>query len=282
MSQSYTFGKDIVDDVLDRAAIDNDNLSDKTERFVNRAYFDLLQEAPWPFALKYPPGVIDVLDDVTDTITATLASSSATITTASTTTNMTGRKLIHDSNQVPYYIVLHSGTTLTLDATWKEASCTTEACTIYQDVYALATDCARPWSFKSRSTGMVLNYSDAIDVHALSGTDIYGSEIVTVTQVSNKTVKLKPWIKEPTTIEYIYCQEQDALDFTGSGVGDTPVIPPFDRHIIADMAYVMTLHDWLDKSPSLSVKIESTMIGIQRKLSKMKAFYKLLPSSFSA
>lgn len=282
MAENYTYGKDIAEDAFQRAGIQDATVTDKMKRFVNRAYFDILMEAPWTFALKHPPGIINTLASVEDEITVTKGSATATITTDSGTTDFSGRKIWQKTQQIPYRILTHSGTTLTLDATWKELSASSADCEIFQDEYDLASDCLRPWSFRGRNSQIPFDPKGSINMHQQYDQETYGSDIIDWSLIQHKKIRFKPWLKESVTIEYLYCEEQDPLDFTGSGSGDTPVIPSWNRAVIADRALLYQLYDWLDKEPALATRIASLSDQINDQIAEMKSFYNIESDYFTA
>jgi hypothetical protein len=282
MAENYNFGLSIAEDAFQRAGIQDDTVTDKMKRFVNRAYFDILKQAPWTFALKHPPGIINTLAEVEDTITVTEGSASATITTNSASTDLSGRKVWQNTQQIPYRIITHSGTTLTLDATWKEDSASTADCTIFQDEYDLAADCLRPWSFRGRNSQIPFDPKGSIAMHQQLDQETYGSDIIDWSLIQQKKVRFKPWLKASVTVEYLYCEEQDPLNFSGSGAGDTPVVPSWDRAVIADRALLYQLYDWLDKEPAHGARIQSLTQQINDQISEMKAFYNVESDYFTA
>jgi len=282
MATDYTYGLNIAQDAFERAGIKGTDITDKMKRYVNAAYFDLLKRAAWPFALAHPPGIIDTLADVSDEITITQGSKTATITTDSGTTDFSGRKIQQDAQQIPYRIITHSGTTLTLDATWKEDSASGDACTIFQDEYDLATDCLKPWSMRGRNSQIPLRFSGGISMHNQWDIETYGNYIIDVSLIQQDKVRMKPWLKDAVTIEYLYVKEQSPLNFTGTGAGDTPVVPAWDRKVLADMALMLQLLDWLDTSNSVAAKVETLSKEIERQISNMRSFYIIEEDSFSA
>lgn len=282
MADNYTFGLDIANDAFERSGINDSAVTDKMKRFVNRAYFDILKEAPWTWALKDPPGIINTLAEVEDSLTATEGSATATITVNSAVTDFSGRKIWLVANQVPYRIITHSGLTLTLDATWKEASVSAGDCIIFQDEYSLASDCARPWSFRGRNSQLPIRFTGAIEMHAQYDQETYGSHVIDISLIQQKKIRIKPWIKESVTLEYLYVEEKDPLDFTGAGAGDTPVLPLWDRAILADRALLYQLYDWVDKEPAYAARIQSLEGQIQDQLANMKAFYNVESDHYTA
>lgn len=282
MATDYTYGLNIAEDAYQRAGIQDATVTDKMKRFVNRAYFDLLKMAEWPWALAHPPGIINTLAKVADTITATKGSATATITTNSAVTSLGGRKIWADTNQIVYRILTHVGTTLTLDATWKETSMTAGACSIFQDEYDLSAECVRPWSFRGRNCLKPFRFSGSISQHAQWDIETYGDTIIDVALIQYQKVRFKPWLTEAVSVEYLYCKQQAVLTFTGTAPGDVPVIPLWDRHVLADMALLLQLYDWLDKEPALGSKIKSLADQIAGKITEMKSFYCISEDRFSA
>lgn len=112
--------------------------------------------------------------------------------------------------------------------------------------------------------------------------ETYGNYIIDCSMIQQKRVRFKPWLKDATTIEYLYCKEQDPLDFAGTGAGDTPVVPSWDRKVLADMALMLQLLDWLDTTQSVAGKVDVLSKSIQRQISNMKAFYIIEEDHFSA
>jgi hypothetical protein len=215
-------------------------------------------------------------------LTATKGSVTATILTDSAVTDYSGRKIWLDNNQVPYRIIDHSTFTLTLDAEWKEESVSSGDCTIFQDEYDLAADCLRPWSMRGRNSQVSIDFKGAINMHSQLDQETYGSEHIDCSLIQHKKVRFKPWLKESVTIEYLYCEEQDNLDFTGAGAGDTPVIPSWNRAVIADRALLYQLYDWLDKEPAHAQRIQSLTQQINDQIAEMKSFYNIESDYFSA
>ena len=283
MSATYDTGYVIAQAVQERAGISLATITDKTMRYVQRAYYELIVMEPWPWVLKSSPGIINTVDYIDDHITATEGSASATVTTASTTTNLTGYKVYHNDNQKIYRITLHSAYTLTLDATWKEDSVSAEDCTIYKDEYTLAADYVRLWSFRDRTNNTPIAYEGHIWMHAEWDEKTYNSNVVQASVVPGGTkILFEPWLQYASTIEYLYTAQQTDLTFDPkSPAFDVPVIPKYFRFVLEDMAYLKVLQDWEDK-PSIQPKIVSTERAIARTLDRMRATYIKQAESFSA
>jgi len=281
MATNYDTGYAIAAAVQERAGIGTEKITDKTRRYVQRSYYELLTMEPWPFVLKSTPGIINTTAEVADTITATEGSASATVAVASTTTNYTGRKIYHDNNQKMYRITLHSAYTLTLDATWKEDDCAAAACTIYQDEYDLAADCVRPWAFRDRTNDIPIEFEGYIGMARERVDKSYYDEITHVTLVGASRVLFEPWLQDATTIEYLYTELKTDLTFEPSPTSDTPVVPKWFRFILEDMAYLRVLMDWEDK-PSIQPKIARLQVDIARAIGRLRDTYIKQPESLSA
>lgn len=281
MATNYDTGYAIAAAVQERAGIGTEKITDKTRRYVQRAYYELLTMEPWPFVMKATPGIINTVASVADDITATEGSATATITTSSATTDYTGYKIYHDTNQQVYRITDHDSYTLTIDATWKEDSVSAADCTIYQDEYSLAADCLRPWSFRDRTNDIPIEFDGYIYQHGERVQKSYYDEIVHVSMVGSSKVRFEPWLKSATTIEYIYTEVKSDLTFEPHPTSDTPVVPKWFRYVLEDMAYLKVLQDWEDR-PSVQPKIASTRIDIARALGRLRDTYITNRESWSA
>lgn len=273
MAINYTYGKDIAEDAFQRAGIEDTIVTDKMKRFVNRAYFDLLKMAEWPWALEHPPGIINTIEKVDCLLTATRWSATATINVDSATIDLSGRKIMAKLNQIPYRILTHSGTDVVLDATWKEIGDSPFDCSVFQDEYDLADSCLKPWSFRGRNCQTPFRFRGAITHHHQWDEETYGGAIIDVSLIQHKKVRFKPFLNEAVTVEYLYCRQHSPLTFTGAAPADVPVVPLWDRHVIADMALLLQLLDWVDHAPGYSTKISALNQQITAKIREMKSFY---------
>lgn len=269
----------ILQDVLGRAgektAITGSNVSDylaRAKRYVQHAYFDVLEHAPWPWALKDPPGVLTLAAKQTGTATITEGSTAVTL-GATIATSMAGRWFHVDSLNVPYRITAHTAGTnaLTLDAPYQEDSVSAGACTIWQDEYTLATDCLKPWAGWDRN-----NPASRVDIVGMSEMrDRYpnrytpGIHARLMSVVRGNKVRIRPWPEtQGVTLEYDYTVAP-AADFTfdGTAATDTPVIPLIDRSILSDAATGQLM---LEKNDPRA----GDMVGLAKgKLAQMVATY---------
>lgn len=266
----FNTGLAIAQDVHERAGIDDD-ITTKTKRFVNRAYYDLLKVADWPWARNSTPNVIDVVDRVDDTIVITKGTTTGTITTSAADDDLKGYKLLNINNKVEYRIANHVLTAATLDATWKEDTISTaEDVYIYKDEYSLADNCLMPRSFYNRNTSKPIEF-DSTGKYRKREYARESSEILLISLITNTKVIVSPFVKDGLTIEYVYTKTQAALDITGEA-GDVPVVPAQDRHVIADIAYRLVLKDWRQKGEVIG-KIRDVELDIRDKIRAMKNMY---------
>lgn len=247
----YETGQDILIDVLqrggERTALTGGNTSDyliPCKRYVQRAYEDILAFAPWPWALKNPPGILNISAKKTNTATITSGSTSVTLGT-SISTSVSGWWLLIDAEQVPYRITAHTAgtTSVTIDATYKEDSVSAGACSIFKDEYSLADDCLKLWRAWDRNNPY--REIDIIQRGEMSQTrpNRYVSSSVTLTMsvIRDNMVRITPFpLTDDLTVEYEY-SVKPAQDFTFDEDTDTdiPILPLVDRHVIADSALVL-------------------------------------------
>ena len=281
---SYTTtGQDILTHVLFRGGEDVAASSDytaTTKTHIMRAYADVVRFAPFPWALKHPPGVLSLVATVTGTVSSI---SGVTWTLAATiATSQVGKQIVLDGENIPYRILTHTAGTasLTVDATYTEDT-TTGAYTIFQDEYALASDCMRPWWAWFRNRPM--------DLMEFITPDEAASEYPRRTLYSTKypytlsllrydannvpLVRLIPWVSEAATIEYEYGKRPPVLTFDGVAGTDTPFIPLEDRIVLADRALFYLLVDKNDD------RADGHFLASQAKLEEMKLNYLGMPKA---
>jgi hypothetical protein len=250
----YEYGQDILQDVLFRNSEPTDltgsgvsDYLDAAKRYVQRAYNDILDYAPWPWILKDPPGVLSVEAKKTNTATATQGSTSVTLGTV-ISSSVAGWWLEIDTEGVPYRIIAHTGGTadITLDATYKEDSVSAGACTIYKDEYDLASDCRRPWFAWDRNNPQrdieIIQRGEMHQRFPQRSSSGIGALIMAV--IRDKKVRITPWPEtDDITVEYEYAVDTDTdLDW-GGGATDTPLVPLRDRHVISDAATAFLMLD---------------------------------------
>jgi len=276
-------GQDIVIDVLGRAGelrgntrtfanAANSDYFEAAKEYVLRIYRDFLADAPWPFALKDPPGLLALKGEVSGQGSATNGSTTVTL-DATIATSMAGRKFKMDVEGVIYRISAHTaGTTiLTLDTAYLEETYAGNY-TIFQDEYELASDCIQPWDFWPR--GESLNRVDFMGIGEMRRRFLFrghmSTDIHRISIIRNSfppKVRVTPWTTDDQTLEYEYTYMPSVLDWSG-GSTDTPIIPAHDRHVLADGALSLLQED--------KEEIDRAMLSATRfttKLLQMKKTY---------
>ncbi len=272
-------GQLILQDVLGRCneptALTGNDVSDylnDTKALVQRVYYDILEYAPWPWALKDPPGVLTVYAKVTGSATVTKDNAAVTL-GATIATSKTGWWFQVDGQQVPYRIVTHTAGTaaITLDAPYNEANGAAVACTLFKDEYALAADCMKIWFAWNRNRP-----TDRIDI---IGRGEMQDRFVTryhsgpttrvISVIKGNKVRIRPWPEtDNITLEYDYTAQPGAdFTFDGQAATDTPVIPLHDRHVLSDAAAVQLM--LMKNDP----RAQETMNLMNGKLQNMVATY---------
>ncbi|MFQ5485145.1 MAG: hypothetical protein ACE5DO_07410 [Desulfobacterales bacterium] len=226
-----------------QSASTTDDYASDAKAAIRSNYWELLNKEPWPFALSSVPGVVTTVAEVK--ATAQSISSKTVTLSASISTSMAGRKMYMDGNQSMYRITAHTAGTniLTLDADYVDSE-TAGNITIYNDEYSLHANAMQVWGpFNLR--GQFEREIDLINYNEFKA--MYGYSRVTATGLTesatiirndssgNMQIQIAPWSTDRINIEYDYTEFHD-LDFTGSGVGDTPKLRREDRWIIAEFA----------------------------------------------
>ena len=283
----FKYGADILQDVLFRGGeltaltgTTSEYLT-RCKGYVQRAYHDIVIAAPWPWALKDPPGTLDIVAKQTNTATATQGSNAVTLGTTISST-VAGYWFEIDGKQVPYRITEHSGTSVTLDATYKETDESAGACTIYKDEYSLADDCWKIWRAWDRNNPhRIIDIIQQGEMHemftsrAVSSTDTFKMALI-----KEDKVRITPWPSEDDiTIEYEYTEKIDTdLSFDSDTTNDVPVIPINDRHILSDAALVLLMVDKNDqRAQSIGSLVEAKfqrMINTYISVGKFRKYVK--------
>ncbi len=260
-----TYGLEILNNFLWRARQlelmkeNQQEFYDAAMQHVNRAYYELLTLHPWPWALKDPPGVLNVVAKVTGTATIAHDATSVTL-DATISSSMAGRWFEIDAEEIPYRISAHTAgtSTLTLDATYKEDAVSAGTYTIYKDEYTLASDCLRIWGAKNRNdpTGTVEvvdpNFmSNDLPDRSYSSTNSGGKNCTRITMaiVQGGKARITPWPDtDDISIEYSYCIKPTSdLTFDKTTTGDVPLVPLESRYVISDIAIFNLLSDLADE-----------------------------------
>lgn len=256
----FEYGRDILQDVLFRAGEKTDLVGilsdyfDRTKVYIQRVYKDILGYAPWPWAIKNPPGVLNIEKARKNTLTVDNGSTSATL-GSSVPVSLAGYFVFLDDGQVPYRILAHnSGTAeITLDAPFKELSVSGAPCTIFKDEYQLPEDCLKIWSAWDRNNiGCEVDIINPEEMRRNHPNRLVsGNRIQKITLIRSNIVRIYPWpLFDDITLEYDYTVKPTSdLTFDASA-NDIPIVPLVDRHVIADAALVLLMIDKNDARAS--------------------------------
>lgn len=210
---------------------------------ITQAYWEAWSYAPWPFAVVYPPKVLQTVAAVDVTVTVTQGSVNITFSAVIAAT-MAGRKLVVDADGVIYRIATHTAGTnvATLDAAWTGES-GTGAGTIFQDEYTLPVSVGgqtiiKPFRFWFRDRpDLELDFVSKEELDRDRGLlSSAGAFPTRCAMVTDQILRLSPWTEDAQSIEFDHVERQAALTFDGVAGTDTPRFPPDDRVVIADLA----------------------------------------------
>jgi len=267
-----TTGQDILLHTLMRGGEKQDATSPyytRATQYVMRALADITAFAPWPWALKATPGVLSIAAAVTET--ASSISGTTWTMQSSIAASQAGKKIILDSQGFPYRITAHTAGTaiITTDAAYTEAT-TTGAVTIFQDEYALASDCIKPWYAWFRNRTEIIDVARGSSAFGrFPDTTVAGSYALGVIHEAADilTVRLTPWLTTAATIDYAYTVRPSVLTWDGVVGTDTPAIPIEDRYVISDRALYYLMADKHDD------RAEAALVSSQGKLIAMQTHY---------
>jgi len=247
------YGCDILKDVLFRAgelsAVSGTSVSDylgQTKVFVQRAYNEVLEYAPWPWALKDPPGVLSLTEKATGSAVFTHASTAVTL-CASDDTSRTGYWIWLDDEEIPYRIASHAAgyTSVTIDAEYTSATASAGAYSIFKDEYEVASDCLRVWRAWLRDDpNHVIDVITEGEMSSLYPGRNVGTYPRKVALIRGTKLRISPWPDTtPLTLEYEYTRKPSSdLTFDNNATTDVPIVPLLDRPLIADIALGLLYH----------------------------------------
>ena len=251
MTMYYQTGADILQDVLFRAgeltALSGSPVSNYlpiAQTFVQRCYYDVLTSSPWPWALSSPPGVLTINPQITGTGTFTIGSTAVTLDAQASSNSLVGWWIWESDDEIPYRIISNSAgsTSIGIDAAYTGPTAGDNNYVIFQDEYQLPNPCLRLWNAWLRD-------EPAIDVEVITQAEMqdrfpdrYNGEYpMYVSLVRDNILRIVPWPElTAVTLEYEYTvMPTTDLTFDFNLVTDIPVVPQWDRHVIADAALVL-------------------------------------------
>lgn len=257
----------------------NDDFATTVKAALRKEYWDLLQKHRWWWAAPQRPATISI--EATQSVTVNSIVGVTLTLSASIATSQANKKIMLDANMVPYRIIAHTAGTaiFTLDASYSEDQ-TSGRATIYQDEYAGATDCLKPWGpFRSRTDA---NYLVDLIPYVEFENKFGWGRVGTGRQITHGTLYAAR--QDPATgrmqqiyrfnavsdrafvLEFPYTIYHN-IDFSGTIATDCPLVPETDRWVIAEMA-LWTL--WRNKNNNLA---DSAHIKASKKLEDMEAIH---------
>lgn len=241
---NWDTGQLILADVLSRAdePATNSDYNAIAQALVQDAYWEAWTWAPWPFAKKYPPGFFQTVA-MQDTLSGSVTKgSTAVVLSAVQANSVQGYKFYVNNEAVPYRIAAHIAgqANLTLDAPYTEDTNALAPCTIFQDEYditpAASPGVIQPFKFWFRNRpGNELRFISKEEQDQRPWYTYSTNRIITISMMTDKIARVRPWTLDAKTIEFDYCERQADLTFD-SAASDTPLIPREDRIVIAHIA----------------------------------------------
>lgn len=211
---------------------------------IQQEYKSVLAHDQWYWAKAQQPAVLTTVARI-QAVTQSIAGAVVTL-LSPIASSVVGRKYFVNSNQAYYRILSHTAgsASLTLDASYVEAQQGGPS-TIYQDEYALAATCLRPW------TPLRIRGQWERDVEVISEKEFrarYGWSTTTAISIPEAATVLRtdinqvpvlmlaPWTTDAINIEYDWVAVPPTLTFNGAAATDTPNIPAHYRWVIYQRA----------------------------------------------
>lgn len=254
----------------------NDDFATTVKAAIRKEYWDLMQKHRWWWAAPQRPATITVEANRAVTI-STIAGVTVTL-SVPISTSQAGKKIMLDANLVPYRIVTHTAGTnvCTLDAEYAEDQ-TSGRATIYQDEYAGAIDCLKPWGpFRSRTDANYLvdlipyvefenkfGWGRVTHGHQITHGTLYAARQDPVTGRMQQIYRFNATSDRRFVLEFPYTVYHN-IDFSGTIATDCPLVPETDRWVIAEMA-LWTL--WRNKNNNLA---DSAFLKASKKIESME------------
>jgi hypothetical protein len=252
----YTTGEELKALILSRAGDDavSPDFGSEVEDYINTSYIAVLEDFPWLFARKTPPGVLNTVAEITTgSVTLTTDSASGTFSSAPTA-SVEGRKIRTDADGIVCRIIAHTAgqTGFTLDSTYQGDGGSGLTYAVFQDEYDLASDFLAPVN-----TGRFLrdchgSYDmDLISPGRMDAEYPYRSSSGVSARycaiIGDGVLRIAPYPTEARRYEYDYTYHPGALTFDGVVSSDTPIIqPPEDRMVLVYAAAGELLVDMND------------------------------------
>jgi hypothetical protein len=239
----------------------NDDFVGDLKDYLNLAYWDIIGEFPWLWAMKYPPYQLTTVVPIT--VSGVASAGSPTVTLSADPGSVVGRKFIMEADGVPLRIVGQTGASLML-ATAYPVDNSGGIGMIYKDEYAIPGDIAIAVLLKSLRTGAEVEptTNDVFDVSY--GRNMMSGSPKNYTYLSDGIIQLGRWPASVEILELRYVYIPPAMDFSGAVATDTPIIPLHIRWIVVDRALFYLLTDMEDPKATLMVSNSSARLAQEK------------------
>lgn len=228
--------------------------------YVNLAYWDIVGEFPWLWAMKYPPYTIATVPLIT--VAASTTAGSPSVTLGADPGPVAGRKLVVEPDNVPIRILSNSGGVVTLATSYPTSTAGNGM--IYQDEYQVPGDVLLPTMLKSLASGGEIEPLTQDLFNASYGRNVGNGKVQSYTYLTEKMIQLGPWPSQLELLELWYVYLPPALDFSGAAATDTPIVPIHIRWIIADRALFYLLTDMEDDKGAVILQNASLRLNQER------------------
>lgn len=230
---------------------------------VNEAQRDLFYAHDWPWRRKN-----DVLQTVapyeTGTVTVTLGSTTLTGSGTTFTSAMVGRKFRLTGDLDFYEISAYvSATEVTLADAYVNATQSGIAYSIYQDVYALATDMDRILGMQAQDPDTRIIFGTDEDVYEFepNPTNTGSPEAVIVSERSSAgtawNARFWPIPSDIVQLQYQYMFEATDLSTDAHDFETLNRIPPKLHQLIVDKAYIRGLGSGTEDDPLMASRLNA-------------------------
>lgn len=238
----------------------NDDFVADYKDYVNLAYWDIVGEFPWLWAMKYPPYQLTTVAMLT--MSGSVVAGSPTLTLTADPGPVVGRKVVMDADGVPIRIAAQLGAVLTLGAPYPIDS--SGPGRIFQDEYTVPTDVLMPTMLKSLSSGGEIDPLTQDLFNSSFKRNIDSGSPQAYTYLTNGVIQLGRWPASVQLLELWYVYLPPALDFSGAVATDTPLVPINLRWIVADRALLYLLTDMEDGKGEMIIKNSSARLNQEK------------------
>jgi len=235
----------------------NDDFVADYKDYVNLAYWDIVGEFPWLWAMKYPPYQLSTVAPIV--VGGATVAGSATVTLGADPGVVAGYKFVTENDGIPLRIVSNLGAVLTLAAPYPISNASFTGM-IYRDEYPIPSDVLMPVMLKRLASGGEIDPLTGDLFGASYGRNIASGSPQSYTYLTEGVIQIGRWPTIVEVLELWYTYLPPALDFSGSVATDTPILPLNLRWIIADRALFYLLTDMEDQKGEVIIKNASARL----------------------